>query len=53
MKLDADIVIMAIGVRPNTKLAKAIGLELGITGAIKVNDAMQTSKADIYRNNFV
>lgn len=47
-ELKADLVIMATGVRPNTSLATSIGIELGSTGAIKVNDAMQTNLKDIY-----
>lgn len=46
--LDADIVIMAIGVRPNVKLAKDAGLAIGPTGAIAVNEYLQTSDPDIY-----
>lgn len=44
----ADMVVMAIGVRPNTALAQAAGLEIGSSGGIKVNDRMQTSDLDIY-----
>ncbi|MDI9520515.1 MAG: FAD-dependent oxidoreductase [Bacillota bacterium] len=44
----AQAVIMAIGVRPETTLAKDAGLALGETGAILVNDKMQTSDPDIY-----
>lgn len=47
-KLDADIVLMAIGVRPNVKLARDAGLDVGETGAIKVNALLQTSDPDIY-----
>lgn len=47
-QLDADMVIMATGVRPNVKLAKDANIELGSTGAIKVNEYMQTSMKDIY-----
>ncbi|MGL4623423.1 MAG: FAD-dependent oxidoreductase, partial [Culicoidibacterales bacterium] len=47
-KVAADLVIMAIGVSPETKLAKMAGLELGETGAILVNDQLQTSHPDIY-----
>lgn len=43
-----DIVILAIGVRPDVTLVKNAGLELGTTGAIKVNEFMQTSDADIF-----
>jgi len=44
----ADLVIIAVGNRPNTTLAEKCGLTLGSTGAIKVNDRMQTSDPDIY-----
>ena len=44
----ADMVIMAIGVRPSVSLAKAANIEIGSTGAIKVNEQMQTSDPDIY-----
>ncbi|GAB1355568.1 FAD-dependent oxidoreductase [Erysipelotrichia bacterium] len=47
-KVNADVVIMAIGVRPENKLAKDAGLELGVTGGIKVNRHMQTSDKAIY-----
>ena len=46
--LHADLVILAIGVTPETTLAKDAGLELGIKGSIVVNDRMETSKPDIY-----
>lgn len=46
--LDADLVIMAAGVRPNSELAKNAGLELGPRGHIVVNSEMQTSDPDIY-----
>ncbi len=46
--LNADMVIASIGVRPNNKLAKDIGLNLGFFGAIKVNEKMETSIPDIY-----
>jgi rhodanese-related sulfurtransferase len=47
-RIDADLVVMAIGVRPNVELAKAAGLEIGETGAIAVNEFLQTSDPDIY-----
>ena len=47
-KLPGDLVIVATGVRPNVELAKEAGIELGVTGAIKVNPFMETSVADIY-----
>ena len=46
--LQADMVVLAIGVTPDTKLAKEAGLELGIKGSILVNEHMQTSVPDIY-----
>ena len=46
--LHADMVVLAIGVTPDTALAKAAGLELGIKGSILVNDRMETSVPDIY-----
>ena len=46
--LRADMVVLAIGVTPDTALAKGAGLELGIKGSIVVNDRMETSIPDIY-----
>ena len=46
--LHADMVVLAIGVTPDTHLAKEAGLELGIKGSIVVNDRMETSVPDIY-----
>ena len=46
--LYADIVVLAIGVTPDTHLAKDAGLELGIKGSIAVNERMETSVPDIY-----
>ena len=47
-ELPADIVIMAVGVRPATKLAVDSGLVIGPTRAIAVDELMQTSDPDIY-----
>lgn len=44
----ADAVIMSIGVKPESELARQAGLELGATGGIQVNAHMQTSDPDIY-----
>jgi NADPH-dependent 2,4-dienoyl-CoA reductase/sulfur reductase-like enzyme/rhodanese-related sulfurtransferase len=44
----ADLVILAIGVRPETTLAKAAGLEIGDRGGIRVNAQMQTSDEKIW-----
>ena len=46
--LQADMVILAIGVTPDSHLAAEAGLDLGIKGTIAVNDHMQTSDPDIY-----
>ncbi|MGB9887612.1 MAG: FAD-dependent oxidoreductase [Moorellales bacterium] len=46
--LTADLVVLATGVRPNVALARAAGLALGETGAIAVNEYLQTSDPDIY-----
>lgn len=46
--LEADMVILSIGVRPDTGLARAAGLELGPRGHLIVNDFMQTSDPNIY-----
>lgn len=47
-EIDADIVILAIGVRPETSLAVEAELAIGETGAIKVNQNYQTSDPSIY-----
>jgi len=46
--LPADMVILAIGVRPSVGLARAAGLEIGSTGAIKVDQSMRTSDPEIF-----
>ena len=46
--LHSDMVLLAIGVTPDTHLAKDVGLELGIRGSIAVNERMETSVPDIY-----
>ncbi len=46
--LPADLVLVAAGVRPVTKLAKMMQLELGPTGAIAVDQGLRTSRPDIY-----
>ena len=47
-EIETDMVIMAVGVRPDTALAKDAGLELNKRGAIVVNEHMLTSVPDIY-----
>jgi NADPH-dependent 2,4-dienoyl-CoA reductase/sulfur reductase-like enzyme/rhodanese-related sulfurtransferase len=45
---DTDIVILSIGVKPNAKIAAEAGIELGTTGAIKVDKYMQTNIKDVF-----
>ncbi|MCD6593577.1 FAD-dependent oxidoreductase [Candidatus Bathyarchaeota archaeon] len=47
-EIPADLVLMATGVRPNVKLAKEAGIEIGETGGIKTNLRMETSVKDVY-----
>jgi NADPH-dependent 2,4-dienoyl-CoA reductase/sulfur reductase-like enzyme/rhodanese-related sulfurtransferase len=46
--VEGDVIIFAIGVRPDSKLAKEAGLEIGPFGDIVVNEYLQTSDPDIY-----
>ena len=47
-QVDAELVILSIGVRPENMLAKEAGLEIGFRGTIATNQHMQTSDPDIY-----
>lgn len=47
-EIESNMVIMATGVKPNVALAKEAGVELGVTGAIKVDTSMKTNIDDIY-----
>lgn len=47
-KIDTDLIIMSIGVKPNNKLAKDANLDLTERGGIKVDEFMMTSDEDIY-----
>ncbi|MBP3396564.1 MAG: CoA-disulfide reductase [Clostridia bacterium] len=47
-QINADMVVLAVGVAPENTLAKKVGLELGLKGAIKVNEKMETSVPGIY-----
>jgi len=47
-EIEADLVLLAIGVRPETDLAAEAGVELGVRNAIRVDHRMATSIADIY-----
>ena len=45
---DVDAVVLSVGVKPNVELAKNAGLEIGVTGGIKVDEYLRTSDRDIY-----
>jgi CoA-disulfide reductase len=47
-QIDSDLIILAIGVAPENKLAKEAGLELGLRGATRVNERLQTADESIY-----
>jgi NADPH-dependent 2,4-dienoyl-CoA reductase/sulfur reductase-like enzyme/rhodanese-related sulfurtransferase len=47
-KLEAGLVVLALGVRPNTELAAGSDLKIGTSGGIAVNEYLQTSDPDIY-----
>ncbi|MDD4149982.1 MAG: FAD-dependent oxidoreductase [Bacteroidales bacterium] len=47
-KINADIVILSIGVRADSKLARESGLDIGITGGVVVDKFLQTSNPNIY-----
>ena len=48
LEFETDLVLIATGVRPNVQIAADSGIELGVTGAIKVDKHMQTNIKDIY-----
>lgn len=47
-KVETDITLLSIGVRPNSELAKEAGLDIGKRGGVIVNEDMQTSNSAIY-----
>ena len=47
-EIDADVVLMTVGVRPENRLAKEAGLDIGTTGATKVDASLRTSDPDIF-----
>lgn len=47
-KIETDLVLISIGIRPNVELAEKAGIKIGKTGAIAVNKKMETSQPDIY-----
>lgn len=48
LAFQTDFVVLCTGVTPNVEIAKEAGIEIGVTGAIKVNDKMETNIKDIY-----
>jgi NADPH-dependent 2,4-dienoyl-CoA reductase/sulfur reductase-like enzyme/rhodanese-related sulfurtransferase len=46
--LPADLILLSVGVQAEVELAKAAGLEIGVTGGVKTNGRMQSSDPDIY-----
>ena len=47
-ELDADMILLAMGIRPDVRLARELGLAIGKTGAIQVNFSQQTAQEGIY-----
>ncbi|MDL2263527.1 FAD-dependent oxidoreductase [Synergistaceae bacterium OttesenSCG-928-I11] len=47
-RYDADVVLMALGIVPNTKIASDVGIRTGIKGAIVVDETMKTSARDVW-----
>ncbi len=47
-RLQTDLVLLSLGVKPSTELAQAAGIELGIAGAIRVDESMRTNLPDIF-----
>lgn len=47
-EIEADLALLSIGIKANSKLAEAAGVEVGETGAIKVNEKLETNLKDIY-----
>jgi len=47
-ELEADLILLALGIRPDVALAREMGVTIGRTGAIQVNFSQQTSREDVY-----
>ncbi len=47
-ELDTDLVLVSVGIRPETELAEAAGVKLGAGGAVRVNERMETDRENIY-----
>lgn len=45
---DADLVILGMGVKPNSEIAETAGIETGVAGAIRVNGRLETSQPDVW-----
>lgn len=48
LELPADLVVLALGIRPNVELARQAGIELGMTGAIAVDERMGTNIGGVF-----
>ncbi|MCF8038602.1 MAG: FAD-dependent oxidoreductase [Desulfohalobiaceae bacterium] len=48
LELDGEMVLLAVGVKPNSELAAAAGIELGAEGAVAIDGSMRTSHPDVY-----
>ena len=48
VRIESDVVILGLGVRPEASLAKHAGLELGACGGVRVNEQLQTNDPNIY-----
>lgn len=46
--LDADLVLMGVGIKPNVEIVREAEIELGETGAVNVNDRMETNVGEVY-----
>lgn len=46
--VEADVVLVSVGIRPNSTIAREAAIALGSTGAVRVNERMETNQADIY-----
>jgi len=47
-RLQTDLVLLSLGVKPSTELAQAAGMELGVAGAIRVDESMRTNLPDVF-----
>ncbi len=47
-RLQTDLVLLSLGVKPSAELAQAAGIELGVAGAIRVDESMRTNLPDVF-----